>query len=282
MLNLIKYELRNTKTAIKKILIVLAITSLLLQVIFWGNLMHIISASSEYGTTAFAASGILWVLLFFGIVAVSIVSLVWFYSMLAGMLKSDIYQNEGYTTLSLPVSGYKIIGAKTIVGIFWSIILPILLVSFNILIFFIAQSLMDPVNMKEYVGWIYSRINFDITLESIGFILVYIAEQLVGSIFLMMVIFGAITLDYLLSKKKENSAMWIIYVVIFLVLNSFVFGILFPASGVSINFEDTFNYYTTSNNYYTLAVFRMLYSVGISMLLYYFVSHNYENKLEKF
>lgn len=288
MSQLIKYEFRNSKRPITQLIVIIGIVSFVLQIIFNG-FVRMQLANIEI-TGALSVISTLAALIVAGSSFLIFGTIIAYYLRLANILKTDIYQNRGYITFSLPRSGYQILGAKLIVAIIWSLILPLVVVSWNILIWFVLWVLIPGlvvpselqrilVNIWEEFKLIFDQINFPLVLS-------FILNSITSSIFYLLIIFAAVVVDYKIGRRKSDSSRWIIYAIIFAIIWTFIESQIFganpnsflaikPEYGSAIDVPELIKYFTRNN--FLTAAFNGLAAV----LLFIFVGYNIEKKIEK-
>lgn len=288
MSQLIKYEFRNSKRPITQLIVIIGIVSFVLQIIFNG-FVRMQLANIEI-TGALSVISTLAALIVAGTSFLIFGTIIAYYLRLANILKTDIYQNRGYITFSLPRSGYQILGAKLIVAIIWSLILPLVVVLWNILIWFVLWVLIPGlvvpselqrilVNIWEEFKLIFDQINFPLVLS-------FILNSITSSIFYLLIIFAAVVVDYKIGRRKSDSSRWIIYAIIFAIIWTFIESQIFGANpnsflaieleyGSAIDVPELIKYFTRNN--FLTAAFNGLAAV----LLFIFVGYNIEKKIEK-
>lgn len=287
MSQLIKYEFRNSRKQITQLIIIIGIVSFILQAIFNGFVRMEIAKIDITGPLAIINT--LTALIVAGSALLMFGTIIAYYLRLANILKTDIYQNRGYITFSLPRSGYQIIGAKLIVAVLWSFILPIVVVLWNILIWMILwvviPGIVLPSELQEAINVMWREIFNLFNQVDYVLILSIIVNMISSSLFYLLLIFTAVIADYRIGRRKSDSARWIIYAIIFALIWSFIQSALFGSSdftmidttsySVSINAEEIINYFTRNN--FITAAFNGLAGV----LLFVFVGYNLEKKIEK-
>lgn len=286
---LIKYEFRNSRKSIFQLIWLIGIASLVLQIIFNGftrlqiNNVEITGAMSVVATLAgFASIGGMF--LIFG-------TFIAFYLRLANILKTDIYQNRGYITFSLPKSGYQILGAKLIVAFIWTIILPVVIFIWNALIFAVLWILIPGIVVPSEISMIVSQIWEGVKEIFANLNFMYFISTIVSSIsssvFYMLVMFAAVIVDYKVGIRKKDSARWIIFALLFLIFWAVLTSQLFGTMGLNIPYDYMYgtnnmeiirtHFSNLTNTQLISATFNALSSV----LLFIFVGYNIEKKIEK-
>ena len=105
-----KYELKGTYRFMLAIILVVLVATSGIQ-IYTSNMLDQPSAPG----------GIFMALMGFAVFGAFIASI--FY--LIGNFRKELYEDRGYLTFTLPLSGNQILGAKTIIALMWSALLVI-------------------------------------------------------------------------------------------------------------------------------------------------------------
>lgn len=297
MSKLLKFEFRNTKRDFLQLILIMMGVTFLIQGLYTG--LFSLSASKQAAETlsTYGPKGALAVGLgFFGLLAIIgsitiIITYLAYYVKLGSILQRDIYEDQAYFTFSIPHSGNQIIGAKVIVGFFWSIILPIILVTWNlILLFFNISIIMSVVNdgsifdqMKVVSNFI-SDIPFGELFKhvDIGDVLTLSWSIFVNLILGLSVVYAAIILAYRMGRKKRKTAVWILIALAFWIIWDFIQGV-----AIGGGFTGTQFVVVTGN--------MQVESIGLNKsdiliksfvnflmagLLFMYTSHTFEKKVE--
>lgn len=287
MSQLIKYEFRNSRKQITQLILIIGIVSLILQIIFNGFVRMEIAKIDITGPLAIINT--LTALITAGSSLLMFGTIIAYYLRLANILKTDIYSNRGYITFSLPRSGFQIIGAKLIVAIFWSLILPIVVVLWNILIWLILWAVIPgiqlPASLQEVISAVWRELISSLNKINFLLILSIILSMISSSVFYLLLIFTAVIADYRIGRRKSDSVRWVIYAIIFALIWSFIQSALFGTAdftmldtspySLSTNANEIINYFTRNN--FITALFNGLSAI----LLFIFVGYNIEKKIEK-
>lgn len=124
---------------------------------------------------------------------------------IVGSFRKELYEDRGFLTFTLPLTGNQILGAKLLVALMWFVILGIVILAYNV--FMVSKFVEVGLSFKE----IFSSINARFVIASI-IILVSGVQTLVLIYFSMAL--GRVTL-----KNKKIGGMWF---VIFLVLSGLI------------------------------------------------------------
>lgn len=285
--NLLKYEFRNSKNKVFQQIGIILSVSFILQLILNGVVRFALSDLEKSGVMVFVAT-ISGLIVFAGLILIIVTGFM-YYITLANILKKDIYYGQGYITFSIPKSGYQIIGAKILVSIFWLFILPIVTICVNALLGYIIW-IMIPGIIKVDDFWNeismflkspqFVQIIKNISLNSIFY---YAVSWLVNSIFTILFMYACVIADYRIGRRKKDSSMWILYYIVGTFIYSFLMSFLLSPAMVTttetvygLNSTININTMSTEGQYISLGI-----NFVMSILLYIFVCHNFENKIEK-
>lgn len=299
MKKLISYEYRNNKKDFNKLMLILMAASLLLQlnVVFGltGFFPNITNGEGFERFNTFLAPIIAILSLLSGIFIV-VVSVIYFIK-LANILKKDIYEGQSYIVFSLPVSGKQIIASKYIIGVFYSLVMPFILLIFNIILFvilIIIANLINGVSLSVIVQSIKEMVSLDIIyylmyrMIDFKLLLISIIQGITSSIFTISIIFAAIVTDWKLSKVKKNSSMWILYTIIFIIIWGYIQSYIgFDGNtfnktifNSSVDLIDYSGINRAMNLNYTNFIINILLELAVSTGLYFYTSHIFSNKIE--
>lgn len=191
MTKYIKYEIKGTYKVILGIIAVVLIISTVLY-----NHM-------DKGKTSFMLGSFM---LMFGAVLVTFLYIV-------NSFKKELYEDRGYLTFTLPLTGKQIVGAKMIVALMWFILLGII---GTLYIFFMIMKMTKPGVVLGEVVMEFSSLN------SIGFlreILIIFISNFIIWIMTLTLVYFSMTLSRVTFRSRKIGGMWFI---IFLVLNIIV------------------------------------------------------------
>ena len=122
---LMKYEIRGSYKYILGVLTAILIASLVIQYNIYKATNNFNNSIENVGIRAFVFVTSLFVIIgvFFSL---------FFY--IVTLFKKELYEDRGYLTFTLPLTGRQILGAKILVGVIWYALLDIAIVLFNFLI----------------------------------------------------------------------------------------------------------------------------------------------------
>lgn len=197
MLKYIKYEIKGSYKFILGIIAVVLIASSMIQYnIFKVSKLGTGVADGFTGLTYFIAGAVL-----FGAFLTAFVYII-------GSFRKELYEDRGYLTFMLPLTGRQILGSKLIVAILWFSVLGIAMILYNVLLGIIMYKLSFE-EIKLGITGMFGYIDYNVTF------MILIAG--VSVITTLILIYLAIALSKVSIKNKKIGGMWF---VLFLLINS--------------------------------------------------------------
>ncbi|WFA09071.1 hypothetical protein [Tissierella sp. Yu-01] len=243
MLKYMKYELKGTYKFMLAIILTVLGASTGLQ-IYAKNLFM-----SESSIQPNAISVLFITIMGFLIFGAFITAL--FY--IIGSFRKELYEDRGYLTFSLPLTGNQILGSKTLIALMWAA----LLILFSLLYNFVLAMVL------------HGGIVFDELIDSFRFLFSLGVNDIIITIFLafifsgistLLLIYFSIALSRVTIRNKKVGGMWFI---IFLILNSLlayltvvsveVFPFYFDMSNFKIIAESDLAHYMGNNIGYIMS-----------------------------
>lgn len=125
-----------------------------------------------------------------------------------GLFRKELYEDRGYLTFSLPLTGNQILGAKTLTALIWAAILGFSALFYNLGL----GSILFGAKWLEGLKYVlnYTPINIIVTLSF---------SAVLSSVITLLLIYFSITLSRVSIKNKKIGGLWFI---IFLIINSLV------------------------------------------------------------
>ena len=264
----IKYEIKGSY---KFILGVLALVLILTTGIY--GYINATKEGSAFGATLMGLS----TLIIFGTVLATFLYIV-------GLFRKELYEDRGYLTFTLPLTGNEILGAKLIVAIIWFALLGVAIIGYNILM--VAKFV--PIELK------FSEIFYVIDKGTIlALILAFI-----GGVNTLILIYFSMALSRVAFRNKKIGGFWF---VIFLILSAIIlYGQVKIAMALPYYIDlntfkvgsiDTLNNYfnininegliitgNTGNDLLNIAAF--IYSIIIGVLTFLGTGYLIENKID--
>jgi len=198
-----KYELRGTYKFMLTIIFTVLGASTGLQ-LYALNMMNKFNNMNDSSIAVSSTPTLLVVILALIIFGAFITAL--FY--IIGSFRKELYEDRGYLTFSLPLTGKQIIGSKLLVALIWSVLLGLSALIYNLVL---AWALYGSKFLEglEYI------LSFGINNVVITFGLASISSGVIT----LLLIYFAITLSRVSVRNKKVGGLWFI---IFLILNSLV------------------------------------------------------------
>ena len=241
MFKYMKYELRGTyKFMLTIIFTVLgASTGLQLYALNTMNKFNNINLSSATVSPAPTLLVVILPLIIFGAFITAL-----FY--IIGSFRKELYEDRGYLTFSLPLTGKQILGAKLFIALIWSSLLGLSSLIYNLVL---AWALHGS-KFKELFDYI-----LDIGMNN-AMITIFFASFFSGVVTLLLIYF-AITLSRVSVRNKKVGGLWFI---IFLILNSLV-------SYATLKAADIIPYYFDLNAFKIIGENALSNSMNSSMVV---------------
>lgn len=205
MRKFMKYEIKGTYKFILGILAVVIIASSIIQINIKSNLANGMDPMNQTSLSTF--NTFLMVVAVLVIFAAFIVA--FFYTI--GSFKKELYEDRGFLTFTLPLTGNQILGGKLLVAVLWFATFGIVSAGFN---FILAMSLFDE-NILQTIKTLLKMVNSGAI--SIGFV------SIISIINTLILIYLSMALSRVTIRNKKIGGMWFI---IYLVLNALT-GYLF-------------------------------------------------------
>ena len=196
-----KYEIKGSYKFILGIIAILIIASTIIQ----GNLKSVLnlddpsSMAMGMGMTGFKGLMLgVSVLVIFGAFLVAFFHII-------GSFRKELYEDRGYLTFTLPLSGNQIVGSKLIVAMLWFTAIGIATLIYNI----ILGLILFGGSWVEMAREVFSMINTGVL--SFGLV------SIVGSILTLLLIYFSIALSRVSIRNKKIGGIWFI---VFIILNA--------------------------------------------------------------
>ncbi|HEY8363246.1 MAG TPA: hypothetical protein VIK77_10235 [Tissierellaceae bacterium] len=239
---LMKYEIRGSYKYILGVLTAILIASLVIQYNIYKATNNFNNSIENVGIRAFVFVTSLFVIIgvFFSL---------FFY--IVSLFKKELYEDRGYLTFTLPLTGRQILGAKILVGVIWYALLDIAIVLFNFLIalgFFGTHIIKIARDILSY-NYAHKLISI-VTFSAI--------ESLKSTLLFLVLVYLSVTLSKVSFKNRKIGGLWF---VIFLILCGLV-GFLSNKIG------DVLPYYLNLTNfeiYHRNININMLWDISISL-----------------
>ncbi|WP_353093274.1 hypothetical protein [Tissierella praeacuta] len=217
-----KYEIKGSYKFILGIIAIVLIASTIIQI----NISRYDASNSINGFATLML--LVSILVIFGAFLTAFFQII-------GSFRKELYEDRGYLTFTLPLTGNKILGAKLIVAVIWFLALGISIVLYNLLLAMILYG-------SDWINIIKQIINtVNLGVFSIGIV------SLVSAILTLILIYFSMTLSRVSIKNKKIGGLWFI---IFLILNSLAGYFTFKVINV-------FPYYMSLENFKILHSYEL-------------------------
>lgn len=203
-----KYEIKGTYKFILGILLVVLIASTVIQ-------LNVQSEMSG-GTNSFQGSGFKALTLITSILVIFGAFLTAFFYII-GSFKKELYDDRGYLTFTLPLTGNQILGSKLLVSFLWYVVLGLGIVLYNMTLSFILFGREWTYVIKTILG------KLDMSFISIGVI------GIISTIVTLIIIYFSIALSRVSIKNKRIGGIWFI---LFIIINMIVTYLTMKVSGL--------------------------------------------------
>lgn len=224
MLKFIKYEIKGNYRFILGILALVLIASSIIQAVIFRDVR---SGDFTFSGGLFEGMiSLVSILVLFGAALVAFINIV-------GSFKKELYEDRGYLTFTLPLSGHQILGAKLIVAFLWYTILNVVTGLYNLIlattIFKIEWSTLIDL-LGRYGG------------EGIVTILyrVFILSMISGIIMILytlIFIYFSMTIGKISFRNVKIGGLWFIIFLVTFSLSNVVIGKLGNAFPIYLNME---------------------------------------------
>lgn len=264
MLKLLKYELKLTSKFMLSLAGAVLIASLMFNLGLKNTLEHLVDTMNP-NSAPFTSQLKITPLVFAGIIMFGAGISFFFY--LAGRLKRELFEEDGYLTFSLPLTGYQVLGAKSLAAVLWGILQlgVVALSTYLFHRFFIWDIFRD---------WWTTGLQYAFTKEGLLFIGFLIVETLMG----IMVVYLSILLSKVFFRPERGRWIWFLLAMVIAFANSQILKLALeilarPAQEADFALAHTLSYplYTLNQNGLLtlglLAVLSIVYFVVNGYLL---------------
>ncbi|MGN9163819.1 hypothetical protein ACTNDY_00845 [Tissierellaceae bacterium HCP3S3_D8] len=217
MRKFMKYEFKGTYKFILGILAIVILASTIIQLNI-ANEIKSVSYNNSFSFMRFMFMVSMFVI--FGAFLTA-----FFY--IVGSFRKELYEDRGYLTFTLPLTGNQILGAKLIVSLIWFVVLGIGTVIYNL----ILAMILFGGNWLEIFKEIFSIINRGVI--SMGIV------GVISAILTLILIYLSMALSKVTIKNKKIGGLWF---VLFLIINSLAGYIIFKIGGALPYYIDITNF----------------------------------------
>ena len=200
----IKYEIKGTYKYILGVMaLVIILTTALYGYIVYQNKTDQIST---FGNLFISLS----VLILFG---TSIVT--FFY--IVGSFRKELYEDRGYLTFTLPISGHEIVASKLIVALMWFLSLGILVILIHLFMIFIFAT--KQVVVRDLLREISVAVSQIMTVKGVLLSILLLVFSLIN---ILVSIYFSMTLGKVSFRNKKIGGLWFIIFLILTVILGFI------------------------------------------------------------
>ena len=183
MLRFMKYEIRGTYRYITGVLI--------LSLILFTAIYHYVNRGStgSLGGNLFVT---LCILLLFGTALVTFLYIV-------GSFRKELYEDTGYLTFTLPLTGYQITASKLLVALLWFFVLGVAVTAINLVLIFAYLPL--EISVGELLRQIAEMLSFK-------HIFVFLLDAVLSGVGLLALIYFSMALSRVTFRNRKIGGLW--------------------------------------------------------------------------
>lgn len=247
-----KYEIKGTYRFILGIVAILLIASTIIQLNISKQVnLELTSQTIDVNMSVFRGFTIvISVLVIFGAFLTA-------FFFIVGSFRKELYEDRGYLTFTLPLTGNKILGGKLIVALMWYLVIGLSILLYNGILAIILYG----GDWLEIIKELFSMVNSG--MVSIGIV------SGLSVIMTLILIYFSIALSRVSVRNKRIGGLWF---VIFLILN----GML---TFFTIKISEAFPYFLSLNtfkilHYYDINTIPSFSNVGIGQLILFGMNYD--------
>lgn len=201
MFKLMKYEVRGTYKFVLGTILTVAIAMSVIQ-------FNVYKLSMDLGSGRPGGS-ILFTLLVPLLAILMVAASIAFIVYLIQSFRKELYEDRGYLTFTLPLSGKQILGAKLLTAIIWSTL-------FGAIILSVSMIVMNVIFGDFVLAGIFTQVREFMNFVGGGAIVGFLIYTLVSSLVTLLNVYFSISLSKVALKNKRIGGLWIL---IFIGLN---------------------------------------------------------------
>lgn len=207
MRKFIKYEIRGNYKFILGILALVIIASSIIQGLIYSNTM-----SSDYSGDGGLFTGmmsLMSILVIFGALLVAFINIV-------GSFRKELYEDRGYLTFTLPLTGNQILGSKLIVAFLWYSILTVVTTLYNV----ILATILFDIEWSSFVDLLGQFGGASAVTVFYRLLIMAVISGLVGIIFTLIFVYLSMAIGKVSLKNIKIGGLWfIIFLITFSIVN---------------------------------------------------------------
>ncbi|HZK01213.1 MAG TPA: hypothetical protein VFC79_14435 [Tissierellaceae bacterium] len=205
-----KYEIRGNYKFILGIIAIIIIVSTIIQ----ANILREVNRVYINTGDTFTFMDFLLIVAVF----VAFGSLLVAFFRIIGSFKDELYEDRGYLTFTLPLTGNQILGAKLLVAVLWILILAIVMALYNIVLATILFGL-DWGMMIEVLEYTIGKYELGAFMRIIPLHILLGGISLFGTLIL---IFFSMALGKVSIRNRKIGGLWFIIFIIIAALSSYL------------------------------------------------------------
>ena len=205
MFKYMKYEIKGTYKFITTLILTVLGASTGLQ-LYALNTMTKYSNLNNSNISASSPPVLIVVVL--GLVIFGAFITAFFY--IIGSFRKELYEDRGYLTFTLPLTGKQILGSKLLVAIMWSAILGLSALIYNLVlgtVLFGGEWIVQLNYLLEHIG------------QSMNIVITFGLAAVLSAVSTLLLIYFSMTLSRVSIRNKKIGGLWFI---VFLILNSLI------------------------------------------------------------
>lgn len=203
----IKYEIKGTFKFILTLILTVLGASAGLQ-LYAANTMNKFNNLNNSNITA--SSTPVFIVVVLGLVIFGAFVTAFFY--IIGSFRKELYEDRGYLTFTLPLTGKQILGSKLLVALMWSALLGLSALLFNLAL----AAVLFGSRFTEAFNYLYS---YGMSKGMFNIIINFGLASILSAVSTLLLIYFAITLSRVSIRNKKIGGLWFI---VFLILNALV------------------------------------------------------------
>lgn len=192
MFKFMKYEIRGTYRFVLATILIVAFATVGIQY----TAMNTINSLESGGMSLL---NIMLPILSIVIMAASIAFIVY----IVQSFRKELYEDRGYLTFTLPLSGRKILGAKVLTASLWSFLFGSVVLGLNIVVF-------NSMFGDEIFSEIISQFRYIFGQLGGGFVAGMTIYSLIGSIVTLLIAYFSITISKVAIRNRQIGGLWIL------------------------------------------------------------------------
>lgn len=197
MKKFMKYEIKGTYKFILGILLIIILASSMIQYNIFNEIKSFEYNQIDESMNLLRFMFVLSIFVIFG-------AFITAFFFIVGSFRKELYEDRGYLTFTLPLSGNQVLGSKLLVALMWNVILGISTVLYNTILALIL--------FKDDAKMIFEEF---MKIVNIGFVTTGITGIL-STIVTLILIYFSISLSKVSIRNKKIGGMWFI---IFLIIS---------------------------------------------------------------